>query len=186
MNMRKKTPINYCTYCGYKVSIAIPDGDNRERHVCVECGEIQYQNPKIVVGCVPEIDNRILLCKRAIEPRHGFWTVPAGFMELGETIAEGAARETLLEFMRLDATPNVSHPYLDRLFEPIVALIAEGQAAGEIRSDRDAAFLTQMTVGMMNSAVTNWLAHPDYPVEEGLLEAMEFAIETLRPTDRTH
>jgi len=97
--------------------------------------------------------------------------------------SRGAARETLLEFMRLDATPNVPHPYLDRIFEPIVALIAEGQAAGEIRSDRDAAFLTQMTVGMINSAVTNWLAHPDYAVEEGLLEAMEFAIETLRPTD---
>lgn len=94
-----------------------------------------------------------------------------------------AARETLLEFMRLDATPNVPHPYLDRLFEPIVALIAEGQTAGEIRTDRDAAFLTQMTVGMINSAITNWLAHPDYPVEEGLLEAMEFAIETLRPRD---
>jgi AcrR family transcriptional regulator len=97
--------------------------------------------------------------------------------------SRGAARETLLEFMRLDATPNVPHPYLDRIFEPIVALIAEGQAAGEIRSDRDAAFLTQMTVGMINSAVTNWLAHPDYAVEEGLLEAMEFAIATLRPTD---
>ena len=97
--------------------------------------------------------------------------------------SRGAARETLLEFMRLDATPKVPHPYLDRIFEPIVALIAEGQAAGEIRSDRDAAFLTQMTVGMINSAVTNWLAHPDYAVEEGLLEAMEFAIATLRPTD---
>jgi AcrR family transcriptional regulator len=97
--------------------------------------------------------------------------------------SRGAARETLLEFMRLDATPNVPHPYLDRIFEPIVALIAEGQAAGEIRSDRDAAFLTQMTVGMINSAVTNWLSHPDYAVEEGLLEAMEFAIATLRPTD---
>ncbi len=97
--------------------------------------------------------------------------------------SRGAARETLLEFMRLDATPNVPHPYLDRIFEPIVALIAEGQAAGEIRSDRDAVFLTQMTVGMINSAVTNWLAHPDYAVEEGLLEAMEFAIATLRPTD---
>jgi ADP-ribose pyrophosphatase YjhB (NUDIX family) len=58
------------------------------------CSEIHYQNPKIVVGCVPERDGRILLCRRAIEPRLGFWTVPAGFMELGETLAEGAARET--------------------------------------------------------------------------------------------
>ena len=92
--MRKKTPINYCTYCGYKVSIAIPDGDNRERHVCVECGEIQYQNPKIVAGCLPVWEDRILLCKRAIEPRKGYWTIPAGFMENDETIEEGAVRET--------------------------------------------------------------------------------------------
>jgi AcrR family transcriptional regulator len=97
--------------------------------------------------------------------------------------SRGGARETLLEFMRLDATPNVPHPYLDRLFEPIVALIADGQAAGEIRTDREAAFLAQMAVGMINSAVTNWLAHPDYPVEESLVEATEFALETLRPKD---
>ncbi len=67
------------------------------RWVCSACDIVHYQNPKIVVGCVPEIDDKILLCKRAIEPRYGFWTVPAGFMELGETIAEGAARETLEE-----------------------------------------------------------------------------------------
>jgi len=65
--------------------------------VCDACTIVHYQNPKIVVGCVPERDGKILLCKRAIEPRHGFWTVPAGFMELGETTAQGAARETLEE-----------------------------------------------------------------------------------------
>jgi AcrR family transcriptional regulator len=90
------------------------------------------------------------------------------------------ARETLLELVRSDATPGEPHPYLDRLFEPFVDLIAEGQRQGEIRTDREAAFLTQMAVGMMNSAITNWLANPDYPVEEGLVEATEFAIETLR------
>ena len=91
------------------------------------------------------------------------------------------ARETLLEFMRLDATPNGPHPYLERLFEPIVELVAEGQRAGEIRTDHDAAFLTQMAVGMINSAITNWLANPDYAVEDGLLATTEFALETLRP-----
>jgi len=65
--------------------------------VCDSCTIVHYQNPKMVVGCVPERDGKILLCKRAIEPRHGFWTVPAGFMELGETTAQGAARETLEE-----------------------------------------------------------------------------------------
>jgi ADP-ribose pyrophosphatase YjhB (NUDIX family) len=75
----------------------VPKDDNRERSVCASCGIIHYVNPKIVVGCVPERDGKILLCKRAIEPRYGFWTVPAGFMELGESLAQGAARETLEE-----------------------------------------------------------------------------------------
>ena len=89
--------MKYCSNCGALVTRKIPDGDNRERWVCPECRAVHYQNPKIVVGCVPERDGRILLCKRAIEPRHGFWTVPAGFMELDETLQEGAARETLEE-----------------------------------------------------------------------------------------
>ena len=92
--MRPKIPINFCNYCGYKVTITIPEGDNRERHVCLECGEIHYQNPKIVAGCLPVWEDRILICKRAIEPRRGYWTIPAGFMENDETIEEGAMRET--------------------------------------------------------------------------------------------
>jgi ADP-ribose pyrophosphatase YjhB (NUDIX family) len=86
--------MKYCMKCGNSVSRRRLAGDSRERFICDSCGEIHYQNPKIVVGCVPEQDGRILLCRRAIEPRRGFWTVPAGFMELGETLAEGAARET--------------------------------------------------------------------------------------------
>lgn len=86
--------MKFCSRCGGSVIRKTPRGDNRHRWVCDACGTVHYQNPKIVVGCVPERDGRILLCKRAIEPRSGFWTVPAGFMELGETIAEGAMRET--------------------------------------------------------------------------------------------
>ena len=89
--------MNYCSHCGQTVTRKIPDGDNRERWVCKSCNRIHYQNPVIVVGCVPERDGKILLCKRAIEPRYGYWTVPAGFMELGESLAQGAARETLEE-----------------------------------------------------------------------------------------
>lgn len=89
--------MNFCSDCGHPVALKIPKGDNCERSVCVSCGVIHYVNPKIVVGCVPERDGRILLCKRAIEPRIGYWTVPAGFMELGESTAQGAARETLEE-----------------------------------------------------------------------------------------
>ena len=75
----------------------MPPGDTLPRFVCAHCGIIHYENPKIVVGCIPEWENRILLCRRAIEPRIGLWTVPAGFMENGETTAQGAQRETLEE-----------------------------------------------------------------------------------------
>lgn len=71
----------------------IPEGDNRERLICADCGHIAYENPKIVVGAVVAVGDRVLLCRRAIEPRHGFWTLPAGYLELGETIEEGAMRE---------------------------------------------------------------------------------------------
>ncbi len=89
--------MKHCSRCGSLVFKKIPDGDNRHRWVCDRCSTVHYQNPKIVVGCVPEKDGRILLCRRAIEPRYGCWTVPAGFMELGETMEQGAARETLEE-----------------------------------------------------------------------------------------
>jgi len=99
----------------------------------------------------------------------------------GISASRGIARDVLLEVMRSDATPNGPHPYLERLFEPFVALIEQGQRTGEMRSDYDAAFLAQMAVGMLNSAITNWLANPDYPVENGLVDAAEFALITLRP-----
>jgi AcrR family transcriptional regulator len=98
----------------------------------------------------------------------------------GISAGRGVARDVLLEFMRSDATPNGPHPYLDRLVEPFVVLIEQGQRAGEMRDDYDPAFLAQMAVGMMNSAITNWLANPDYPVETGLANAAEFALITLR------
>lgn len=89
--------MNYCSECGNAVKVSIPEGDNRPRHVCSSCGVIHYQNPKVVVGCIPIWEQRVLLCRRAIEPRYGLWTVPAGFMENGETSQQGAARETLEE-----------------------------------------------------------------------------------------
>ena len=89
--------MKYCSTCGALVVRKIPEDDNRERWVCERCETVHYQNPLIVVGCVPERDGKVLLCKRSIEPRYGYWTLPAGFMELGETLAGGAARETLEE-----------------------------------------------------------------------------------------
>jgi ADP-ribose pyrophosphatase YjhB (NUDIX family) len=89
--------MKYCSNCGAAVDLLVPAGDTVARHVCGNCGEIHYLNPKIVVGCVPRWEERILLCRRAIEPRYGLWTLPAGFLENDETTIEGAARETLEE-----------------------------------------------------------------------------------------
>ena len=89
--------MNFCSQCGQAVSLKIPDGDNRERHVCDHCDTIHYQNPRIITGTLPVYDDKVLLCKRAIEPRYGFWTLPAGFMENGETTEEGALRESVEE-----------------------------------------------------------------------------------------
>ncbi|MGD8912025.1 MAG: NUDIX hydrolase [Candidatus Thiodiazotropha sp.] len=89
--------MKYCSHCGAELEVKIPAGDNRPRHVCNNCSTVHYLNPKIVVGCIPVWDQQILLCRRAIEPRYGLWTVPAGFMENGETSQQGAARETLEE-----------------------------------------------------------------------------------------
>lgn len=101
--------------------IEVPNGDNRPRHVCLACGAIHYHNPKIVVGCIPVWENKILLCRRAIEPKYGLWTLPAGFMENGETTAEGAARETLeeagarvdvLNLYSMISLPDINQVYL--------------------------------------------------------------------------
>ena len=89
--------MKYCNICGAPVELRLPPDDNRARHVCTSCGEVHYQNPKLIVGAIPEWQDKIMLCRRAIEPRHGLWTLPAGFMENGETTAEAAARETLEE-----------------------------------------------------------------------------------------
>jgi ADP-ribose pyrophosphatase YjhB (NUDIX family) len=86
--------MNFCPDCGAPINRQIPPGDDRSRHVCSSCHRIHYQNPKLVVGVVPEWQGRILLCRRAIEPRGGLWTLPAGYLENGETAAEGARRET--------------------------------------------------------------------------------------------
>ncbi len=89
--------MKFCSHCGQPVTLRVPEGDHRPRHVCTGCGVVHYQNPKIVAGCVPEYEGRILLCRRAIEPRLGYWTIPAGFMENGETTQDAARRESLEE-----------------------------------------------------------------------------------------
>ena len=86
--------MKYCSNCGNTVEKKIPEDDNRLRHCCVSCGSIHYLNPKVIAGTIPVKEDKILLCKRAIQPRYGLWTQPAGFLENGETIEQGAFRET--------------------------------------------------------------------------------------------
>ena len=86
--------MKFCSACGQAVVHKVPPGDNRPRYCCTACGTIHYQNPKMVVGTIPVWGAQVLLCRRAIEPRYGYWTLPAGFMENGETTGEGAMRET--------------------------------------------------------------------------------------------
>lgn len=113
--------MKFCPRCGNSVRFGVPLGDDRERHICDACDLIHYDNPKVIVGCLPEHEGKVLLCKRAIEPRYGYWTLPAGFMENGETTAEGAARETReeaaaiatnLNLYRIFDVPHISQVYV--------------------------------------------------------------------------
>ncbi|WP_061250183.1 NUDIX hydrolase [Leptospira alstonii] len=123
--------MKYCSSCGSSVAYKIPEGDNRSRHVCDNCGTIHYQNPKVVVGSIPIWENRILLCKRAIEPRRGFWTLPAGFLENRETVEEGAIRETWEE---ANAEINIvglqsvySIPHIGQIYMFFLADLVDGK-----------------------------------------------------------
>ncbi|KAL8459824.1 hypothetical protein ACS0TY_031658 [Phlomoides rotata] len=113
--------IKFCQSCGSPTKYEIPDGEDKTRAICTRCGSITYENPKMVVGCLVEHENKILLCKRNIQPSHGLWTLPAGFMEIGESATEGAIRETWEEanaevevqspFALLDI-PLIGHTYV--------------------------------------------------------------------------
>ncbi|MCD8338758.1 MAG: NUDIX hydrolase [Burkholderiales bacterium] len=100
--------MKYCTECGGKTEYRTPKGDNRQRYVCTKCGHIHYQNPHIVVGTIPVWEDQILMCRRAISPGYGQWTLPAGHMEMHETTQEGAIRETKEE---AHADVTVTTPY---------------------------------------------------------------------------
>ncbi len=117
--------MKFCSSCGSTVEIGIPAGDNRPRYICIECETIHYQNPKIVAGCLPVQDSRVLLCKRAIDPQYGKWTLPAGFMENGETLEEAAMRESIeeanasLEALRLYSV--ISLPHINQVYMMFLA-----------------------------------------------------------------
>lgn len=113
--------MNYCSDCGHPIERRTPSGDHLARYMCTHCGRIHYQNPKIVTGCIPVWGDRLLLCRRAIEPRLGYWTFPAGYLELGETPRIGAEREALEEtgvkveageLLAVISVPSVSQIYV--------------------------------------------------------------------------
>jgi len=112
-------PINYCCSCAAPVTLKVPPGDSLPRHVCEACGAIHYRNPRMVVGTLPVWEDKVLLCRRAIEPRYGYWTLPAGFMENGESVAAAAERETLEEAcarVRLDGMLTMlSVPHINQV-----------------------------------------------------------------------
>ncbi len=113
--------MKYCSECGHQVALKVPPDDHLPRYMCVSCGTIHYQNPKLVVGCIPEWDGKVLLCRRAIDPRKGCWTLPAGFMENNETTEQAAMRETaeealaevdILAPLALVSVPHISQVHL--------------------------------------------------------------------------
>lgn len=126
----------------YRFALRVPEGDERERHVCATCGWIHYVNPKIVVGAVCRLDRRILLCRRAIDPRAGYWTIPAGYLEEHERPEAGAAREAMEEataeiaidaLLAVYAVPRISQVqliYRARLARPEIAAGPESEAVG--------------------------------------------------------
>jgi len=147
--------VNFCSACGEKVSLVVPEGDNRLRYVCVACEIIHYENPKIVTGCIAEWQDKILLCKRAIEPRHGLWTLPAGFMENEETNLQGAARETAEEAnakvdnMTLFCVFSIAH--INQVYTLYRGDLVEGLANPGIES-LEVALMTENEIPWQNMA----------------------------------
>ena len=156
--------MNHCSHCGKALSRAIPPGDDRERFICPSCGRIHYENPRMVVGCIPLWQDRLLLCRRSIEPRVGTWTLPAGFLENGESVEEGARRELHEEAL---ATALELQPYglynirrVDQIYLMFIAPLASDDfGAGE----------ETLEVGLFDEASIPWddLA---FPVNETTLQ----------------
>ena len=138
--------MKFCSACGARLTQRVPPSDDRPRYVCDSCATIHYENPKLVVGCIPQWEERVLLCRRAIEPRYGLWTLPAGFMENGESTGEAAVRETREEanaevelvapFSVFDI-PRISQVYLMFRARLIERRFAAGHESLEVRLFRE-------------------------------------------------
>ena len=130
--------MKYCSECSAPVVLRVPEGDSLPRYVCTACQTIHYQNPKIIAGCIATWEEKVLLCKRAIEPRYGLWTLPAGFMENNETTQEGAARETMEEAraqvsdLKLFGVFNI--PHISQVYMMFLGHVIDGRCAPGVES----------------------------------------------------
>ena len=134
--------MKFCSQCGHPVEQRVPTGDNMPRFVCQQCDTIHYQNPNIVAGCLPMFGDQILMCKRAIEPRYGLWTLPAGFMENNETLEQAAMRESmeeananvkLLNLYTVFSLPHVNQVYMLYLAELLDDNFSPGSESLEVK-----------------------------------------------------
>lgn len=177
--------MKFCSRCGQLNTQTIPAGDNRLRHVCSHCQTVHYENPRIVAGCLPVWGEQVLLCRRAIEPRRGFWTLPAGFMENGETIEQAAARETLeeacarvrdLSLYTLFDLPHISQVYMMFRAELVDLDFAVGEESLEVRLFDEAEIpwseLAFPTIGRTLECFFSDRRHNLFPVRNESLEAL--------------
>lgn len=144
--------MNYCPECGSDALVTrVPEGDTHAREVCESCGYVHYVNPKVIVGCIPTWGERVLLCKRAIEPRRGWWTLPAGFLEMGETMAEGAQREALEEANAVVETGALFAIYSVPHISQVYALFQ-----AELQNDQVSAGEESLEVGLYLESEIPW------------------------------
>lgn len=188
--------MQYCCECGGPISVRVPAGDDRERFVCDHCATVHYRNPRIVAGCLVTHEDQVLLCRRAIQPRHGYWTLPAGFLENGETVAEGAIRETReeacaqVELGGLYSLYNLTHInqiymfYLARLRTPEFACGAESLEVALFPAER----IPWETLAF--SAVRDALQHWQrdrltgrYPLRTADIRVGADGVRTIHPAD---
>ncbi|WP_313085249.1 NUDIX hydrolase [Pseudomonas sp.] len=180
--------MNYCSQCGHAIVQQIPAGDNRLRFVCGTCGTVHYQNPRIVAGCLPVWGDRVLLCRRAIDPRRGFWTLPAGFMENGETVQAAAARETLeeacaqvgdLQLYTLFDLPHINQVYVFYRAELLEPVFQAGEESLEVALFREAEIpwsaLAFPTVGRTLEYFFADRVQQTFPVRNEAIDPMQMA-----------
>lgn len=178
--------MKFCSSCGGVVSRRVPANDDRERHVCDSCETVHYQNPRIVAGCLPVFGEQVLLCRRAIQPRRDYWTLPAGFMENGETSLEGARRETWEEararvegesLYTIFDLPHIGQVYMFYLARLSAPEFAAGPESLEVALfDEDAIPWDALAFPVVNATLERFFAdrrHGIFPVHSA----------TLRPGD---